>query len=133
MNPATKSAALPSLTADLLSDPHLPVDNLLARLWNTLTLPTLLSRAGISKRCGLPAPDVIYLLLVWVWLNASSIHWFSRDALQGFADARKDALYDFLKREDVNWRSLHQQVARKVWQAHQLKHDQIKVWWWMTP
>jgi len=126
MNPATKSAALPSLTADLLSDPHLPVDNLLARLWNTLTLPTLLSRAGISKRCGLPAPDVIYLLLVWVWLNASSIHWFSRDALQGFADARKDALYDFLKREDVNWRSLHYQVARKVWQAHQFKDDKIK-------
>ena len=126
MNPATKSPPLPNLTADILSDPHLPVDNLLARLWNTLTLPTLLSRAGINKRSGLPAPDVIYLLLVWVWLNASSIHLFSRDALQGFADARKDALYDFLKREDVNWRSLHFQVARKVWQAHHLKSDQIK-------
>ena len=126
MNPATKSPALPSLTADILSDPHLPVDNLLARLWNTLALPTLLSRVGINKRSGLPAPDVIYLLLVWVWLNASSIHLFSRDALQGFADARKDALYDFLKREDVNWRSLHFQVARKVWQAHCLKGDEIK-------
>lgn len=126
MNPATKSPALPSLTADILSDPQLPVDNLLARLWNTLSLPTLLARAGINKRSGLPAPDVIYLLLVWVWLNVSSIHMFTRTSLQGFADARKDALYDFLKREDVNWRSLHQQMARKVWQVHQLKHDQIK-------
>lgn len=126
MNPATQSPALPSLTADILSDPHLPVDNLLARLWNTMTLPTLLSRAGLSKRSGLPAPDVVYLLLVWVWLKASSIHLFSRTSLQSFTDSRKDVIYDFLKREDVNWRSLHLQVARKVWQDHQLGDCRIK-------
>jgi len=126
MNPATQSTTLPSLTADILSDPHLPVDNLLARLWNTMTLPTLLSRAGISKRSGLPAPDVVYLLLVWVWLKASSIHLFSRSSLQSFTNSRKDVIYDFLKREEVNWRSLHLQVARKVWQDHQLDDCRIK-------
>lgn len=126
MNPATESTALPSLTADILSDPHMPVDNILARLWKTMTLPTLLSRAGISKRSGLPAPDVIYLLLIWVWLKASSIHLFARNSLQGFADARKDVIYDFLKREDVNWRGFHLQVARKVYQDHHLKDCRIK-------
>jgi len=59
----------------------MPVDNILARLWKTMTIPTLLSRAGINKRSGLPAPDVIYLLLVWVWLKASSINLFTRDTL----------------------------------------------------
>lgn len=126
MNPATQSAPLPNLTADILSDPQMPVDNLLARLWTTMTMPTLLSRAGISKRSGLPAPEVIYLLLVWVWLKASSIHLFSRDSLQGFADARKDVIYDFLKRENVNWRGLHLQIARKIYQDHQLDKCQIK-------
>jgi len=126
MNLATKSTALPNLTADILSDPHMPVDNILARLWKTMTLPTLLSRAGISKRSGLPAPDVVYLLLLWVWLKASSIHLFARDSLQGFADARKDVIYDFLKREDVNWRGLHRQIARKVYQDHHLKDSRIK-------
>lgn len=126
MNPATESTVLPNLTADILSDPQIPVDNLLARLWKTMTIPTLLSRVGISKRSGLPAPDVIYLLLLWVWLKASSIHFFSRKALQGFADARKDVIYDFLKREDVNWRGLHRQVARKTYQDHRLQDCQIK-------
>lgn len=126
MNPATESTSLPNLTADILSDPQMPVDNLLARLWTTMTIPTLLSRAGISKRSGLPAPEVIYLLLVWVWLKASSIHLFSRDSLQGFADARKDVIYDFLKRENVNWRGLHLQIARKTYQDHQLDKSQIK-------
>lgn len=64
MNPATELTVLPNLTADILCDPQMPVDNILARLWKTMTLPTLLSRAGITKRSGLPAPDVIYLLLV---------------------------------------------------------------------
>ena len=126
MNPATESTVLPNLTADILSDPQIPVDNLLARLWKTMTIPTLLSRAGISKRSGLPAPDVIYLLLLWVWLKVSSIHLFSREALQDFADVRKDVIYDFLKREDVNWRGLHQQIARKTYQDHRLSDCQIK-------
>lgn len=126
MNPATESAPLPNLTADILSDPQMPVDNSLARLWKTMMIPTLLSRAGITKRSGLPAPDVIYLLLVWVWLKASSIYMFSRDSLQGFADARKDAIYDFLKRENVNWRGLHLQIARKTYQDHQLHKCRIK-------
>ena len=107
MNPATKLMGLSSLTADILCDPQLPVDNILARLWKTMAIPTLLSRTGIHKRSGLPAPNVIYLLLVWVWLKSSSIHLFSRDSLQGFADARKDVIYDFLKREDTNWRHFH--------------------------
>jgi len=126
MNPAIESSALPSLTADILSDPRLPVDNLLARLWKTMTIPTLLARSGITKRSGLPAPEVVYLLLVWVWLKASSIHLFSRDSLQGFADAQKDVIYDFLKREDINWRSLHQQIAQKMYKHHHLHQCQIK-------
>ena len=126
MNPATKSPALPSLTAEILSDPHLPVDNLLARLWKTMTIPTLLARSGITKRSGLPAPDVVYLLLVWVWLKATSIHLFSRDSLQGFADAKKDVIYDFLKREDVNWRGLHWQIAQKTYKHHRLDECEIK-------
>ncbi|SFI33867.1 hypothetical protein [Nitrosomonas sp. Nm34] len=32
--------------------------------------------------------------------------------MQSFSDARKDFIYDYLKREDVNWRRLHYQIAR---------------------
>ncbi len=64
MNLATQSTALPNLTADLLSDPLMPVDNLLSRLWNTMCIPTLLARAGLNKRSGVPVADVIYVLLL---------------------------------------------------------------------
>jgi len=126
MNPATESTALPNLTADILSDPLMPVDNIFARLWKTMNIPTLLSRAGFNKRSGLPAPEVIYILLTWVWIKTSSIHMFSRKSMQGFADAGKDVMYDYLKREEVNWRGFHTQAARKVYIDHNLKECKIK-------
>lgn len=54
MNLATQSTALPNLTADLLSDPLMPVDNLLSRLWTTTRIPTLLARAGLNKHSSVP-------------------------------------------------------------------------------
>jgi hypothetical protein len=88
--------------------------------------PNLARTRRLKKRSGVPVADVIYVLLLWVWLKSTSIHVFSRDALQGFADARKDVIYDYLKREDVNWRSLHTQMARKVSQDHRLKDCELK-------
>ena len=39
---------------------------------------------------------------------------FSRDALLSFSAAKKDALYDLLNREDVDWRKLQLLTAKKV-------------------
>ncbi|MCU7911644.1 MAG: hypothetical protein KZQ63_05890 [Candidatus Thiodiazotropha sp. (ex Lucinoma aequizonata)] len=36
----------------------------------------------------------------------SSIAMFSRNALRTFSMARKDVMYDLLKREEINWRAL---------------------------
>ena len=45
---------------------------------------------------------------------------FSRKALGLFSQARKDVMYDLLKREDINWRALNSQAAKAVYQQHQL-------------
>ena len=126
MKSITQASDLPDLTADILSNQLMPVDNIFARLWNTMKIPALLKRAGFEKRSGLKAPEVVYVLLLWTWLKAGSIYMFSRESLQSFADARKDVMYDFLKREDVNWRGFHMQTARKVYQDHKLKDCKIK-------
>ncbi len=126
MNPATKTTALPCLTTDILNDPMMPVDNLLARLWKTMAMKTLLSRAGFSKRSGASVSEVVYLLLMWVWLRGSSIHLFSRTSLESFSVGQKDVMYDFLKSEDVNWRALHRQVAERVYRDHNLKACELK-------
>ncbi|MCH9659867.1 MAG: transposase [Bacteroidetes bacterium] len=51
---------------------------------------------------------------------------FSRKSMQSFTDAKKDVMYDYLKREDVNWRRFHCQVARQAVMEHDLNKHEIK-------
>lgn len=126
MNRDTKPPALPSLIGDLFTAQGLQIDNLLATIWTKMNITTLLHRAGFKKRSGIEVNQVMYLLLVWVWLRTDSIGMFSRRSMQSFSDAKKDVMYDYLKREDVNWRRLHCQVARQVVMAHELNKSETK-------
>ena len=109
MNDTTKLSPLPSLTGKILSDPLMPVDNLLSTLWKTLGIKTLLCRAGFKKRSGIAISPLVYLLLIWKLTRKKSLYFFSKDSLQSFGGTHKDTLYDFLKREDINWRGFHTQ------------------------
>jgi SRSO17 transposase len=111
MNRDTSQLALPALTADLLRDGGLLVDNLFADLWKQVGMKTLLSRVGFSKRSGTPIDELVYCLVLWVWLKAGSLGLFARESLQAFSEAEKDALYGVMNREDLDWRRLHQRVA----------------------
>ena len=106
--------ALPALTADLLRENGLLVDNVFADLWQQVGMATLLNRVGFKKRSGTPVPRLVFSLVLWVWLKAGSIAVFARESLQVFCDAEKDALYDLMNREDLDWRRLHQIVALKA-------------------
>lgn len=44
---------------------------------------------------------------------------FSRDALLSFSATKKDALYDLLNREDLDWRKLQLLIAKKVLKGSQ--------------
>ncbi|MCK5477391.1 MAG: transposase [Methylococcales bacterium] len=126
MNNDTKFLDLPSLVGDLFTHHDLQIDNLFATLWTKIHISTLLQRAGFHKRSGVEVAQVVYLLLLWVWLKTESISMFSREAMQSFTDAKKDVMYDYLKREDVNWRRLHCQVAQQVVMEHKLNTQTIK-------
>ena len=109
---ATKLTELPALTRDFLQQSGLLMDNIFADLWRQIGVKTLLSRAGFKKRSGTPIHEVIYTLVLWVWLKKDSIGMFARDSLQSALG--KDVLYDTLNREDLNWRHYHGQVAQKA-------------------
>jgi hypothetical protein len=76
----------------------------------------MLRQAKFSKRSGPPAGDVVYLFMlwVWVWLKVDAVGMLSRDALLSFSATKKDALYDILNREDLDWRKLQLLTAKKV-------------------
>ncbi len=43
-----------------------------------------------------------------------------------FSQAKKDVMYDLLKREDVNWRVLNLQAAKGVYQQNTLGQSRIR-------
>jgi len=118
MNSATKPLNLSSLTADLLSQTNLKIDNAFSTTWKSLRFNTMLHQARFSKRSGVSASDIVYLLMLWVWLKVDSVAMFSKDALLSFSVAKKDALYDLLNREDLDWRKLQRLTAKKVLKAN---------------
>ncbi len=115
MNRATKIIELPALTVDLLMANGVLIDNVFASLWREIGMKTVLSRAGFNKRSGTPMSDVIFGLLLWLWLKKESIGMFARECLQD--SMGKDVLYDTMNREDLNWRRFHEQVAQKTIQT----------------
>ena len=56
----------------------------------------------------------------------SSIAMFSKKALGTFSNARKDVMYDLLKREEINWRALNNQTAKAVYQQNNLTASRVK-------
>ena len=115
MNRATKITELPALTADLLNANGLLIDNVFAGLWREIGMNTLLRRAGFTKRSGTPIGEVIFNLLLWLWLKQESIGMFARECVQG--NLGKDVLYDTMNREDLNWRCFQGQLAYKTVRA----------------
>ncbi len=111
MNNDTIANELPALTANMLREGGCLIDNLFADLWKHMGMKARINRVGFAKRSGTPTHELVYCLILWVWLKVNSINMFSREALQAFSKAEQDALYDALNREDWNWRRLHTENA----------------------
>ena len=120
MNNDTNRSALPSQIGEILADQMYCIDNLFADTWKALRVNTLLNTAGFAKRSGLQITQAVFLLLLWKWLNVSSIAMFSRKALATFSEAKKDVMYDLLKREDINWRAFNLLTAKEIYRANGL-------------
>jgi hypothetical protein len=112
MNRATKITELPALTADLLNAKGVLIDNVFANLWRETGMNTMLRRAGFAKRSGARIGEVIFSLMLWLWLKKASLGMFARECLQGAMG--KDVLYDTMNREDLDWRKYHGQIADKT-------------------
>jgi len=66
-----------------------------------------------------PLPNVLWALLVWPLLKVKSLHCFCAELCQILA-GHVSVLYDFLGREDINWRGLASELARRVYQGNDL-------------
>ncbi len=128
MNNDTNKRLFPSLIEDVLSHPGQCVDNIFAGVWKSLNLNRLIQRAGFKKRTGVPIGEAVFLLLLWKWIDVSSIAVFARRSLNTFSAAKKDVMYDLLKREDVDWRGLNSGVAKTLYQQQQIFSSRLSAY-----
>ena len=118
MGHGTSRRTLPSLVEGVLDQDTPYLDNLFAQAWKDLKLARAMKRAGFRKRSGIEVSETVFVLLLWKWLHVSSIAMFCRKALEWFSRAKKDVLYDFLKREDLAWREWNLRVAGELYRTH---------------
>jgi len=106
---------------DALSQPLTFADTELAEGIQRHSLAGLLRTAlGRQRRAdGEPLPNVLCALLVWPLLKAKSLHCFCCELCQ-FLAGQVSVLYDFLGREDVNWRGVTAELARRVYRGNDL-------------
>ncbi len=107
--------------ADALNQPFTFADTELAEGLQRHSLAGLLSAAISRKRRadGEPLPNLLCALLVWPLMKVKSLHCFCAELCQILA-GQVSVLYDFLGREDINWRGLAGELARRVYQANEL-------------
>jgi hypothetical protein len=60
-----------------------------------------------------PLPHVLCALLTWPLMKVKSLHCFCSEVCQILA-GHVSVLYDFLGRDDINWRGLSSELARRV-------------------
>ncbi len=72
INSATKNLNLPSLTADLLEQININIDNTFSTTWKSIGFNIYVTSNQIFKRSGTANGDITYLLMLWVWLRVDS-------------------------------------------------------------
>jgi hypothetical protein len=115
----TKASRTYTPISDALANPRTFVDTELAQGITRYSLVGLLRGAMSRKRRkdGEPLNNVLCALLVWPLLHLSSLHCFCSELCQ-FLQGKISVLYDFLGREDINWRGLSSELSQRVY------HDQ---------
>ena len=107
--------------SDALSQPLTFADTELSEGIQRHSLAGLLGAAISRKRRsdGEPLPNVLCARLVWPLMKVKSLHCFCSEWCQILA-GQVSVLYDFLGREDINWRGLSSELARRVYHGNDL-------------
>jgi hypothetical protein len=107
--------------SDALNQPLTFVDTELSEGIQRHSLVGLLAAAMSRQRRsdGEPLTNLLCALLVWPLLKVKSLHCFCAELCQILA-GEVSVLYDFLGREDINWRGLSSDLARRVYQDNEI-------------
>jgi len=106
---------------DALSTPFTFADTELSEGIKRHSLGGLLAAAIHCKRRtdAEPLHRVLCALLIWPLLKVDSIHCFCAELCQVLS-GKVSVLYDFLGREDINWRGFSSELSRRVFKQNHI-------------
>jgi len=110
------------ITAELNKE-YTFADNLLQDSLRTLGSIRRMRRLGMSKRSGDSAVQVVFSLLVWPLLSVKSICCFAGRHLDVYLKGGMATLYNYLRRQDINWRAFSTAVAKAAYDRLQLSAE----------
>lgn len=110
--------------SDALSEENVFVDNEMQDSLNNVSLISRLTRAGVRKRSGESVLNILYCLLIWPLLGKTSLSAFCGRFIESYLRGKIGTLYDFLKRQDINWRLHARNTAGEIAQKHHLVADE---------
>lgn len=64
--------------------------------------------------------------MVWPLLTVTSLHFFCGNRLSAYFNGDKDVLYDFLKRQNINWRGYRLHTVKQFYKKHELAKESIR-------
>ena len=102
------------------------VDNELEKSIEALNLFSKAHLFGLSKKKGFSLPQVLFSVLIWPLLGVHSLHFFCGNRLSAFITGGKDVLYNFLKRQSINWRGFRFHAAKQFYKVHNLDKELIR-------
>ncbi len=102
------------------------VDNELEKSLEELGLFSKAHLFGLVKSKGYALKKVMFSILIWPLLSVGSLHFFCGNRLSAYLNGGNDVLYDFLKRETINWKKYRIHVAKQFYKKHRLEHEPVK-------
>ncbi len=105
---------------------ELIVDNEMEKSIKELGIFPKMHLFGLTKKKGFCIEQVLFSFLIWPLLTLSSMHFFCGNRLSAFIKGGKDVLYDFLKKQNINWRGYRHHVSKQFYKEHKLAEEPVR-------
>ncbi len=111
---------------DNLKETSAIVDNEMENALKELALFRKVHLFGLVRKRGFKLRQVLFSVLIWPLLTVTSLNFFCGNRLPAYIKGGKDVLYDFLKRQNINWKGYRLHAAKQFCKKHELKKESVR-------
>jgi hypothetical protein len=111
---------------DNLKEMIMAVDTEIERSIEDLGLFKYSHLYGLKKLKGVCLKQTLFSILIWPLLSVPSLSFFCGNRLSAYIKGTANVMYDFMKRQDINWRGYRFNAAKRFYRTHRLDKETIR-------